>query len=364
MAGESGPLVDGVRLVLTRARRRAGAARRRGDRPAGPPVRPARSTRRCLPRRATRTRPATWRRSFRPATARASGCCAPRASSSPTGPRLPRPVPRRARSPVRERTPRLLHGAGDRARGDGRRHQARLPQAGHGIPSRPQPRRRLGRGEVQGGDRGLRGPEGPRAPRALRPLRPRGGAAGRGARRRRRVRGLRPRGRAARIHARLRRRRRRGGVRGPLRRRGRARVRGAGRTCACASSCRSRRSRPACKKKIQVQAPGALRDLPGHGRAEGRQEDVRPLRRSRPGAPGAVVVLRPVREHRGLPALPRHRGDHREPVPQVPRRGAHRRFDDRRRRRARRRGAGQLHSAARPRRRRAERRARPATCRC
>ena len=61
--------------------------------------------------------------------------------------------------------------------------QVGVSAPGKGLPSRPQRRRQVVRGEVQGAERGLRGAEGPAEARGLRPVRPCGfrGHAGRGA---------------------------------------------------------------------------------------------------------------------------------------------------------------------------------------
>ena len=93
----------------------------------------------------------------------------PAARSSPCARRPPSCRASWARSTTSEA--RRLRGARRRARRRRARDQEGLPRAGARAAPRREPRRPRGRGEVQGGRRGLRGAVGPRAPRGLRPLR-------------------------------------------------------------------------------------------------------------------------------------------------------------------------------------------------
>ena len=61
----------------------------------------------------------------------------------------------------------LLRNSLGRTHRERRRHQSRLSQAGHGLPSRSQSRRQGSRAPLQGNQRGLRGPQGPRQARRL-----------------------------------------------------------------------------------------------------------------------------------------------------------------------------------------------------
>ena len=193
-----------------------------------------------------------------------------------------------------------------------RRHQARVPAPGPRAAPRHQPRPG-GRGAVQGDHRRLRGALRPGEAAALRPLRRRG-ARRRPVRLRRRrasTTSSTPSSAAAAPSA----------AAAAAARPGRRGVR----TSRWSPTSPSRRRCSAPATRSSVRTAVACDDLRGHRRQAGHAADHLPrVRRRRPGAAGAPELPRPDGHQLDLPALRRPGPGDQRPVPDLPRRGAHR----------------------------------------
>ena len=194
----------------------------------------------------------------------------------------------------------LLRGPRRPARGDGRRDQARVPQARAAVASRRQQGPR-GRGAIQGGQRGVPDPVGPRAPPALRHVRPR-------RRRRRARRAPASRGSAASATSSMRSSaaprpaaRRGGGARSPAR------------TCATTCGSRSRRRSRAPRRRSSSASLARCETCSGSGAKPGTEADDLPaVRRPRRDPQRPPDDARPDGQRQRLPALSRRGQDRRD----------------------------------------------------
>ena len=277
--------------VLRRALAQPGHLRadRRRERRAGPAV--ARRRRRRL---RARPAPARHRVGDRPG---AAWTTPSRSRTSARSPACSRASSRTSTDGPPGDPTRPLRGARRPARRRRRPDQEGVPDARARAASRRQHRGPAGRGEVQGGRRGLRDPLRPRAARDLRPLRPRGPAL------RRLPAELRP--------VRLAQRPLRGVLRRRRRRRSSAAARAARRraaTSASSSSSSSPRPRRGGAFAVSYEAVARCEHCRGNGAEPGTPiETCEPLRRRRTPAGGHAHAVRADDAHRRLRRLRRRR---------------------------------------------------------